>query len=514
MRRQWTASWYGSGLAAALLAASAIATPAFAGKADNSVHFAFSGGAIPNIDPYFNTLLMGTILADQVWDTLIYRDPATGEYKGDLATAWRWIDDKTLECDLRRGVRFHNGAEFGADDVVHTLNFVSNAENKAIQQSLVRWIDHVEKLEDYKVRIVAKQPFPAAIATLASPKIAMFPHDYYAKVGPAGMNEKPVGTGPYLVVEHALGKHVLLARNPYYFRDSPKAQPKIDRIEMRFIPDPQTRVAEAVSGGLDLIMNVARDQAEQLRGVPQLQVLSGETSGYAFLHMNTMERTPAPELRDIRVRQAIMHAIDRETIVKYLVGESARVLHTECFPGQFGCTDEGVLRYGYDPARAKQLLAAAGYANGFEFDFYAFTDRNVVEAIIGYLRAVGIRARLRYLSLTAVVSAQQAGRVALAQAGWSNAIDDVSNAVSRFHQFLPGADMSRDAEIRDLLLRGDSSMDPNVRKDAYATAFKLIAERAYVLPLYSMPNYYVAAKDLTLETYTDSVPRFYEMTWK
>jgi peptide/nickel transport system substrate-binding protein len=502
------------GLTAALLAATALATPAVAGKADNSVRFAFTGGAIPNLDPYFNTLLMGTVLADQVWDTLVYRDPETGEYKGALATAWHQVDNRTLEFELRRGVKFHNGAEFGADDVVYTLNFVSNPDNKAVQLSLVRWIDHVEKLDNYRVRIVTRQPFPAAIATLASPKVAIFPHSYYAKVGPAGMNQKPVGTGPYRVVEHAIGKHVLLERNPDYFRDSPKAQPRIATVEMRFIPDPQTRVAEMVSGGLDLIMYVARDQAEQLRPLPQLQIVSGETSGYTFLHLNTMERTPAPPLRDVRVRQAIMHAIDRETIVKHLVGETARVLHTECFPGQFGCTDEGVVRYAYDPAQAKRLLAEAGYANGFEFDFYAFTDRNIVEAIIGYLRAVGIRARLRYLSLTAVVSAQQAGRVALAQAGWSNPIADVSNAVSRFHQFSPGADLSRDAEVRDLLQRADSAMDPGARKEAYAAAFKLIADRAYTLPLYSIPNYYVAAKDLVLRSYTDTVPRFYEMSWK
>jgi peptide/nickel transport system substrate-binding protein len=498
---------------AALLAGASLATPAFADKKDNTVRFAV-GQTIPNLDPYFNTLAVGTVLADQVWDTLIYRDPETGEYTGDLATVWRWVDDKTLELDLRQGVQFHNGAEFKADDVVHTLNFVSNPANKAVQLALVRWIDHVEKVGEYKVRIVAKEPFPAAIATLASPKIAIFPQDYYTRVGPRGMNEKPVGTGPYRVVEHAVGKFVRLERNPDYFRGGPKAQPSIERVAIRFIPDGQTRVAEAVAGGLDLIFQVPLDQAEQLRSVPRLHILSGETSGYAFLHMNTTERTPSPPLRDIRVRQAIMHAIDREMIVRYLVGERARVLHTECFPGQFGCTDEGVPRYEHDPGKARRLLTEAGYANGFDLDFHAALDRNVIEAIIGYLGAVGIRARLRFLSLTAMVSAQEAGRVALAHAGWSNAIADVSNAVSRFHQFEPGSDLSRDPEIRDVLRRGDTSMDRNVRQQAYATAFKLIAERAYTLPLYSIPNYYVANRDLVFRTYVDNIPRFYEMSWK
>ncbi|MFX5693393.1 ABC transporter substrate-binding protein, partial [Acinetobacter baumannii] len=76
-----------------------------------------------NVDPYYNSVRIGVILGQQVWDTLIYRDPKTNEYRGQLATAWRWIDDRTLELDLRQGVKFHNGEEFDADDVVFTLNF-------------------------------------------------------------------------------------------------------------------------------------------------------------------------------------------------------------------------------------------------------------------------------------------------------------------------------------------------------------------------------------------------------
>jgi len=104
------------GLIAALLTVSAVATPAVAGKRDNSIRFAIEN-VIDNVDPYFNTLRTGINFAYHVWDTLIYRDPTTGEYKGQLATAWRQVDDKTIELDLRRGVRFHNGAEF--DAVVH-----------------------------------------------------------------------------------------------------------------------------------------------------------------------------------------------------------------------------------------------------------------------------------------------------------------------------------------------------------------------------------------------------------
>src|SRR5262245_52340450 len=177
-----------------------LAPPALAGKRDNSIKFAIEN-VLDNVDPYFNTLRTGINFAYHVWDTLIYRDPTTGEYKGQLATAWKIIDDKTLEFELRRGIKFHNGAEFDADDVVYTLSYVTKPENRIVAQNRVAWIDRVEKLEKYKVRIVSKQPFPVAIDYVAT-YLVIYPHDYYAKVGPAGMNEKPIGTGPFRVVEH------------------------------------------------------------------------------------------------------------------------------------------------------------------------------------------------------------------------------------------------------------------------------------------------------------------------
>jgi peptide/nickel transport system substrate-binding protein len=500
------------GSAAALLAAMIAVTPATAGKRDNSLRLA-DEQVLDNVDPYFNNVRIGVILSYQVWDTLIYRDPDSGEYKGQLATGWKWVDDKTLEVDLRQGVKFHNGAELDADDVVYTLNFVSKRENNASTQSNVDWIDHAEKLGSHRLRILTRAPFPAAIEYLSGP-IVIHPHAYYAKVGPKGMNEKPIGSGPYRIVEHALGKHVRLARNPDYFKDSPKPQPKIETIELRFIPDRQTQVAEMLSGGLDLIKNVAPDQAKQLRTVSSLQVVSAEIMRYAFLQMDTSERTLAPQLRDIRVRKAIMQAIDRAAMVKSLVGEGSRVLHVPCFPSQFGCIDEAAPRYAYDPAKAKQLLAEAGFPDGFAIDFSAYRERDQAEAMIGYLRAVGIRANLRYVQYAAHRDAARAGKAPLAHWTWgSSSINDISAGVSVFHKFEPD-DVNRDPEVRDLLARGNTSVDPDVRKAVYAKALALITERAYVLPLYSIPTSYVAAKDLVFKAYPDEIPRFWEMSWK
>jgi peptide/nickel transport system substrate-binding protein len=493
---------------AALLAASAFATPSLAGKKNNSIRFA-TGVVLASVDSYFNDSPVGGIFAQHVWDSLIYRDPGTGDYKGLLATAWKWIDDRTLELELRKDVRFHDGAEFDADDVVYTLNFVTKPENKIVKQRQVRWIDHAEKLDKYKVRIVTKHPFPPALEYIAL--IAIYPHEYYAKVGPRGMNQKPVGSGPFRVVEHALGKYIRMERNPDYFKDSPKPQPKIDKFEIRFIPDQQTQIAEMLTGGVDMIWQVGRDQAEQLRATPNLQVVPAENLAIALLHLNGSETTPAPPLRDIRVRKAILHAIDREAMVKALASEGSRVVHTLCHPSMFGCTDEGAPRYAYDPAKSKQLLAEAGLPNGFDIDLYAFRDRRHTEAMIGYLRAVGIKANLRFLQDAAVSDAQHAGKVAMIHDGVGSLIADISVATPEFFGDNPD-NMNHDREIHDLLDRGDSSMDPEVRKAAYAKALVLIQERAYVLPLYTLPFNYVAAKDLVFTAY--ALPRIWEMSWK
>jgi len=230
--------------------------------------------------------------------------------------------------------------------------------------------------------------------------------------------------------------------------------------------------------------------------------------------MNTMDNTSAPPLKDIRVRQAINHAIDRGTMVKQIVGEGARVIDSVCFPEQFGCSHEGAAHYGYDPAKAKQLLAAAGLPNGFEIDFYAYRERDQTEAMISYLRAVGIRANLRFAQYAAMREAMRAGKAPLIHQTWGSfSVNDVSAAVSVFHKGTAD-DINRDPAVKALLERGDSSVDAAVRKEAYAKALALIAERAYAVPLYTLPTYYVAAKELVFTPYSDEIPRFWEMSYQ
>jgi peptide/nickel transport system substrate-binding protein len=230
--------------------------------------------------------------------------------------------------------------------------------------------------------------------------------------------------------------------------------------------------------------------------------------------MNSMDNSPAPPLRDIRVRKAILHAIDRDAMVKSIVGTGSRIIHTLCFPGQFGCTDEQAPRYAFDPAASKKLLAESGFSSGFDIDIYAYRERMQTEAMIEYLRAVGIRANLRFLQYPAMREALRTGKAGMAHYAWGSfSINDVSAATPVFYK-ATADDINRDADVIALLTRGDSSVDPEIRKEAYRKALALLQERAYVLPLYSLPTYYVAAKDLEFVSYSDELPRFWEMTWK
>ena len=500
-------------LAVAVLALGLVfAAPASASKKTDTLAMAYDQ-APESVDPYFNNVRIGVIIAANVWDTLLYRDPVTHEYKGQLAKSWKQIDERTLEFDLREGIKFHNGEPFDADSVVYTLNFVADPANKAVTQQNVQWIQKVEKLGKYKVRVISKEPFPAAKDYLAT-TLAIHPAKYYKEAGPKGMNAKPVGSGPYKVVDYQPGKSITLEKFADYFKDSPRSQPKIGKVQIRFIPDRQTQMAEVISGGADFIMHVPKDQADKLQTLPNLQVLSGNTMRIVFMQMNGQEGTPSPELKDVRVRKAIAHAIDREAIIKNIVGGGAEIINTICTPSQVGCTQEGAPVYKYDPALSKKLLAEAGYPNGFSTEIHAYRERNQTEAIINYLQAVGIKAKLNFLQYAAMRDLVRANKAALVHQTWgSNLVNDVSASTPVYYAF--GADdITRNPQVRDLLNQGDHTIDPKARNEVYKKALTLIAENAYSVPLWSLPVYYVASKEVNFKPYSDELVRFWEMSWK
>ncbi len=490
-------------LGAALLAA-ALHQPVHAGKADDTLRMP-ADQVLPDIDPYFNNELLGSIIGQQVWDTLVSRDPATGQFKGQLATAWRVIDDTTVEFDLRQGVKFHNGQPFTADDVVYTINFIANPASGVTNQRNVNWLKGAQKIDDYKVRLSFKAPFPPFLEYLAVP-IVIHPHQYYAKEGRKGQNVKPVGSGPYRITRYEPGKIIVLERNTAYYAGTPKSNAKIGKIEISFVPDVQTQLAALMTGGADLITTtVAKDMVDNIATHPALQVFTVPTMRVNFLQFNVLDTTANPALKDVRVRKAVMHAIDREAIAKATMGKGYTLRWDY---------NSDVVRYDYNPQKAKDLLKEAGLAGGTEVTLNAFFSREAAEMIQGYLGKVGIKANLVYEQYPAVREKQRKGTSGITFASWgSYSINDVS-ALLPVYFGLEGDDTARDKEIAAPVNRASATMDPAVRAKDYAQALKLIGERALVFPMFSVGRNFPASKELNFGRQNSDRVQFYEMSWR
>src|SRR5882757_7157057 len=153
-----------------------------------------------------------------------------------------------------------------------------------------------------------------------------------------------------------------MARNPDYFAGSPKGKPSIGKIVYRTVPDSATQLAELMTGGVDWLWDASPENAAKLAQMPGITVTSAPTTRMSFLSLDAAGRSGKTPMQDARVRRAIYHAIDRAAITKQLVGAGAAVLDSMCPPVQFGCATD-VTVYPYDPAKAKQLLVEAGYAD-------------------------------------------------------------------------------------------------------------------------------------------------------
>lgn len=496
--------------AACLSALLACAPPAFAGKADDTLNVGFRL-QLQSLDVYYSPGREGFLLGFWLYDALVFRDAETMQFRPALATAWRQVDDLTLEFDIRQGVKFHDGSTMTADDVVHTLSFAADPANRVFNRSSTAWIASVEKTGPWTVRIRGSSVMPIALEELA--KLPIYPAAYYSQVGREGMGRRPIGTGPWRG-EVGPGGTVVFTRFDDHYAESPKGRPAIRRMVYRTIPDVNTQVAELMTGGLDWAYYIPDDQAERLRRVPTLRVVNAETFRVAFLTMDAAGLTnPQTPLRDLRVRQAIAHAIDRETLTRSLVGGSARVIHSACYPPQFGCTEE-VRRYPFDLARARALMAEAGQSGGFELDIYAYRSRPVAEAIINYLRAIGIRANLRWLQYPAVIQKRRENEAPLVVDDWgSGSVNDVA-AFLPFFFTGTGEDQARDAELTAAVNRGGATNDPEARRAAYAEALRRIADQAYWVPLFTMPVNYVHGANLEIPITADEIPQFWRARWR
>ena len=489
--------------------AGSLADPAAAQKAQDTLRVAWRD-AVPNLDPYYNSLRTGLVVANQAWDTLIYRDPETFQLKPLLAASWRYVDDTTLEFALRPGVTFHDGSPFTADDVGYTVQ-VATTDPQVAVPSNYGFIAGAERVDDLHVRLKLKRVFPAALEYVAT-VLPILPRAYRERVG-AGFSRAPVGTGPYRIAQVDGLSSISLERNETYF-DSPKGKPAIKRVLIREVADTAAELAAILGGEADWIWQFGPEQSESLGRQPKVQVTRQESMRVSYMTMDAAGRTGAGNpLTNQKVRQAIMMAVDRDALARQFM-PGGRVLEAPCYPTQFGCDQAHATHYAYDPAAARKLLADAGYPDGFDTKMVGYLLPQWQAAIQGYLAAVGIRAQVEQLQTAAAVQSSIEGCNPLDLGSWgSYSINDVA-------AFLPGffggggQDYARDPDVERLVAAGGDTTDPNQRRAAYGDAIRRITEQADFMPLFTDVTTYAVSREVRFKPYADEMPRFYLMSWQ
>ncbi len=467
--------------------------------------------AVPNLDFYHNPQRSGLIMSQHVFDTLIYRDPESFQLKPQLATTWRFADDTTLEFELRPNVLFQDGAKLTADDVVYTVEQVLADPQLAVPSNYA-WLAGAEKVDDLHVRLKLKRAFPAALEYIAM-VLPIYPQAYHQQVG-AEFGRSPIGTGPYRVTNFELNAQVAFVRNDFYF-DGPKAKPAIRYLTIEEVPDASTELERLLNGQADWIWNISADQLPKLAAMPMLQTATSESMRLAYLSLDAAGRTGAGNpLTQLKVRQAILHALDRPAMAKQFMPPGSRVLDVPCFPTQSGCEAAVATRYEYDPAKARALLTEAGFKDGFDTELTGYLLPPWMQALQGYLSAVGIRAKLIQLPVSQVVQRGADGLDPLEAGSWgSYSINDMSAFLPYFFDGGPH-DYARDAAVTKLVADAATTTDPDARRAAYGAAIRRITEQAEFGPLFTYVTTYAFHRQLNFKPFRDELPRFYMASWK
>jgi peptide/nickel transport system substrate-binding protein len=484
---------------AAAVAAILLAAPAQAQKAKDRLRVATTGQTNSTVsveNPQQETDLVN----EAVFDGLACYDIKTANFSPLLAKSWTQIDDLTTEFALRDDVTWQDGSPFTADDVVYTLQYLIDPLSKLrFAPENFSWLARVEKIDDHRVRLIAKRIDPLALLNLANVG-NMLPaklHSSYANKQDFGRLH-PVGTGPYKVVAIDPGKHVTLARNPDY-RHGNDCKPKatIGAIEIASIPDSQTRMAQLITGGLDVLRAETKDQTELFAGNPDFTVTAAEGAGFSYLTMDALGRAGNAALSKQQVRQAIVQAIDRTTVAHHVIagGDAVRVSDGLCAPLTRDC-GVAVRPYPYDPAAARKLLADAGYPDGLDVEIAAAGGTaTLAEALSGELRKIGIRAKVSPLTTAAYIQQTAAGRIQMSTSSFG--LPDVASNVELFFDET-AKDSWRDPVIAPLVEAGRATLDHEKRRAIYAQIHDRMNREAYILPIASNPGVFVHVRDLAI----------------
>jgi len=360
---------------------------------------------VPTMDPHGHAERAGVIVNWHNFDSLFFRR-SDMKIVPSLARSFKVINPTTVELYLREDVKFHNGEPFNAQVVKFSLERVLDPETKSPRVTSLQWLKSVDIVDKYTVRLNFKYPYPIWREDLQN--LAMVPPGYIKEKGNDYFAEHPIGTGPYKFVRWVRGQEIVMTANEDYF----KGAPRIKDVVFKIIPDASTRFAALLAGKIDLLRNIAPEEIPVLEASKDIKVHTVPILRFGWICFYDALNSDSP-FYDKRVRQALNYAINIPEIIKeiiYGLGTPTVALN----PLHFGYDPEAK-PYPYDPVKAKQLLAEAGFPDGLSFTCHytpvnAIKVDEVMQAIQAQLAEVGVEMKLQKWSGVGYMELIDAGR--------------------------------------------------------------------------------------------------------
>jgi peptide/nickel transport system substrate-binding protein len=455
-----------------------------------------------------------------MFDGLVTRDTRSGVHL-ELAESLEWLDNLTLEVRLRQGVKFHDGVEMTADDVVFTFeriigeNGIEYPEpHTSARKGLIAQLQSIEKVDEYTVVMHFSDPWPAAMQMLVHQQIV--PQHYLEKVGTEGFISHPIGTGPFRFVSAQGLDEVVMERFDDYWGGAPDLEPMepacVRQVIFRVISEGSTRVAALLAGEVDVIQALPAVLVETLDQMPGIQVKSAPSTQPKWMEMNVHQ----PPFDDVRVRQALNYAVDKDLIVDTIYGGRAVPLPGPLSPYN-NYVDSDLKPYPHDPGRALGLLARAGWTDSDgdgtldkDGQRLAFTIdtlelfRPLAEAVAMQFRAIGIDANVRFWEYSVVKPMLLAGeRMAYLDDWGDSAFDPYGHFEAKWHGYQEGSVYGRgnfstydNERVNELIKLGERTADPAQRQIIYDEAQQIVYEEAPALFLVLPEETEAARKDV------------------
>ena len=433
--------------------------------------------------------------------------PGRSELVPGLAERWEISEDGLVYTfHLRPNVKFHNGATLTADDVIFTFDRMLNPATKALNTDFLDMIAGatermegaaemtagLKKIDDLTVEITLAAPYAPFLANLATPAGSIFPKAYVEEVG-EDFGIKPVGTGPFQVDKWEYNSQIDLSAFPDYFRG--KAQ--FDKLIFKIVPEPQTQALMFKKGELDVLdLDNARSSIPEFQNDPQWQdhIVSGPRVGTYYMSINQQ----IPPFDNIKVREAMMYAIDRQTLIDKLYYGTGVPAKGILAPGLAGYNPD-LPGFPYDPEKAKALLAEAGFPNGFEMTVYQTVDSpstlKINEALQAMLGEVGIKVTIEQLDDAAYFGTRREGKLGNYVSDWSADFNDPDNFIYTF--FAPRNSVARswnyvNPEVQEKLEQARSMTDMQARYKLYQELERTIVYEDFAfIPLFHLEHLFV-----------------------